>query len=69
MIIAFTDIIFLIVVVYLLYCLIKSCKMLHHWADIFSIRVGMTIAMSNTSKDLVGSTKGYGVHGNPSKGN
>jgi hypothetical protein len=69
MIIAFTAIIFLIVVVYLLYCLIKSCKMLRHWADIFSIRVGMTIAMSNTSKDLVESTMGYGARGNPSKDN
>lgn len=56
MIITFAAALLLIVVVYLLYGLIKSRKMLHHWADIFemnSIKAGLTIAMSNTSKEEV----------------
>jgi hypothetical protein len=56
MIITFAAAILLIVVVYLLYGLIKSREMLHHWADIFeknSIKAGLTIAMSNTSKEEV----------------
>ena len=44
----------LAVVVYLLYSLINSRKKLHHWADIFernSIKAGITISMSTTSKE------------------
>lgn len=46
----------LAVVVYLLYSLIKSRRILHHWADIFernSIKAGITIAISARSKDNV----------------
>ena len=55
-IITFVAAILLAVVVYLLYSLIKSRKKLHHWADIFernSIKVGITISMSTTSKEHV----------------
>jgi len=55
-IITFVAAILLAVVVYLLYSLIKSRKMLHHWADIFernSIKAGITISMSTTSKEHV----------------
>lgn len=48
--------ILLIAVVYLFYGIIKSRKMLHHWADIFernSIKAGLTISMSNTSKENI----------------
>lgn len=55
-IITFVAATLLIVVVYLLYSLIKSRKMLHHWADIFernSIKAGIAISMSTTSKEHV----------------
>ncbi|MFZ1875669.1 MAG: FeoB-associated Cys-rich membrane protein, partial [Nitrososphaeraceae archaeon] len=55
-IITFVAAILLAVVVYLLYSLIKSRKKLHHWADIFernSIKAGLTISMSTTSKEHV----------------
>ena len=55
-IITFVAAILLAVVVYLLYSLIKSRKILHHWADIFernSIKAGITISMSTTSKEHV----------------
>jgi hypothetical protein len=55
-IITFVAAILLAVVVYLLYSLIKSRKKLHHWADIFernSIKAGITISMSTTSKEHV----------------
>lgn len=48
--------ILLIAVVYLLYGIIKSRQMLHHWADIFernSIKAGLTISMSNTNKENI----------------
>jgi len=55
-IITFVAAILLAMVVYLLYSLIKSSKKLHHWADIFernSIKAGLTISMSTTSKEHV----------------
>jgi len=55
-IITFVAAILLAVVVYLLYSLVKSRKKLHHWADIFernSIKAGLTISMSTTSKEHV----------------
>ena len=55
-IITFVAAILLAMVVYLLYSLIKSRKKLHHWADIFernSIKAGITISMSTTSKEHV----------------
>ncbi|MGC1133005.1 MAG: FeoB-associated Cys-rich membrane protein [Nitrososphaeraceae archaeon] len=55
-IITFVAAILLAVVVYLLYTLVKSRKKLHHWADIFernSIKAGLTISMSTTSKEHV----------------
>ena len=55
-IIASVSAILLIAVVYLLYGIIKSRQMLHHWADIFernSIKAGLTISMSNTSKENI----------------
>lgn len=55
-IIASTAAILLIAVAYLLYIVIKSRRMLHHWADIFernSIKAGLTISMSNISKENI----------------
>lgn len=48
--------ILLISIVYLLYGVITSRKMLHHWADIFernSIKAGITISMHDTSKENI----------------
>lgn len=56
MIITFAAAILLIAVVYLLYGIITSRKMLHHWADIFernSLKAGITISMSDTSKENI----------------
>lgn len=48
--------ILLIAIVYLLYGIIKSRKMLHHWADIFernSIKAGITISLSDVSNENI----------------
>jgi hypothetical protein len=53
LIIIFAAATLLIVVFYLLYGLIKSRKILHHWSDIFernSIKAGLSIAISTRSK-------------------
>lgn len=56
LIITIATAILLIAVVYLLYGIITSRKMLHHWADIFernSIKAGITISLSDTSKENI----------------
>jgi sensor histidine kinase YesM len=56
MIITFAAAILLIAVVYLLCGIIISRKMLYHWTDIFernSIKAGITISLSDTSKENI----------------
>ncbi len=75
----FVAAILLVVVVYQLYSLIKSRKILQHWADIFErnfIKTGIAIAISARNKDNVLASRHLrsgpiykGVWGNRSKGN